>query len=120
MDVFPTEPGSLIRATASDDRTPRPYFLAPDDAEDLVWVTSRDATETYRPDELTLIAVLHDEGRVPEAIEAADVDVETVWLEWFYANADFGPADDDVRDDLMDQFERETGLTLPAEYRAED
>lgn len=38
------------------------------------------------------------------------------WLEWFYGNADFGPADDDVRFSLAEQFKEETGKELPEEY----
>jgi hypothetical protein len=42
------------------------------------------------------------------------------WLEWFYCNADFGPADDDVRRDMKEQFKRETGKALPDGYGDEE
>ena len=35
------------------------------------------------------------------------------WLEWFWVNADFGPAHEDVVCELMRQFEKETGEILP-------
>ena len=41
---------------------------------------------------------------------------EIEWLSWFYAYADFGPADEDVRELLKRQFKRETGLDLPEGY----
>lgn len=57
---------------------------------------------------------------VPEEIQAAIdtpnlggsvkvlVDLEELdWLRWFHEHADFGPADEDVRDYLKEQYERE-------------
>ncbi len=41
------------------------------------------------------------------------------WLEYFYINADFGPADSDVRDYLKEQFMRETNLEMPEGYELE-
>lgn len=38
---------------------------------------------------------------------------ELEYLKWFCQNADFGPADDDVRDSMNQQFMRETGKNLP-------
>lgn len=38
------------------------------------------------------------------------------FLEYFYAVADFGPADDDVRDIIKQQFEEETGKFVPEGY----
>lgn len=38
------------------------------------------------------------------------------WLEWFYENADFGPAHGDVIIMLQEQFESETGLKVPTTY----
>lgn len=35
------------------------------------------------------------------------------FLEWFYGNVDFGPADSDVREQLQRDFMRETGKNLP-------
>ena len=32
------------------------------------------------------------------------------WLEYFYSESDFGPADDDVRNIMWDNFLREEGL----------
>jgi hypothetical protein len=42
------------------------------------------------------------------------------WLEWFYFNADFGPADDDVRHYLMEDFMKETGKEMPEGWDDED
>lgn len=42
---------------------------------------------------------------------------ELEFLKWFYQNADFGPADSDVRDSLKDIFEHDTGRCLPVGYR---
>ena len=41
---------------------------------------------------------------------------ELEYLQWFYENADFGPADDDVRDILNEAFVDETGKQLPKGY----
>lgn len=38
------------------------------------------------------------------------------FLEWFFANADFGPAHEDVVNILMSQFESETNKAVPEEY----
>lgn len=45
---------------------------------------------------------------------------ELEFLQWFYANADFGPADEDVRHDMIDCFKEETGKTLPDGYGNEE
>ena len=39
------------------------------------------------------------------------------WLEWFFQNADFGPADTDVRMIMQEQYEKETGRLVPDDYR---
>lgn len=41
---------------------------------------------------------------------------EMEWLEWFYCEADFGPADWDVRQNLKEAFMEETGKRLPLDY----
>lgn len=41
---------------------------------------------------------------------------ELEFLRWYFANADFGPAHDDVVDILMSQFQEETGMALPDGY----
>ncbi len=38
------------------------------------------------------------------------------WLEWFFLNADFGPADFDVKYAYEDLFERRTGKKVPVEW----
>jgi hypothetical protein len=38
---------------------------------------------------------------------------ELEWLKWFACNADFGPADGDVRELMQRAFMRETGKNLP-------
>lgn len=51
---------------------------------------------------------------VPDAARHAIADLE--FLAWFYANADFGPADGDVRDMLKEQYVQETGKPIPEGY----
>ncbi len=41
---------------------------------------------------------------------------ELEWLKWFYQNADFGPADDDVRTTMKCWFKEKTGKDLPEGY----
>ena len=38
------------------------------------------------------------------------------WLRWFYREADFGPADSDIRNHLKECFMSETGKNLPVGY----
>lgn len=42
------------------------------------------------------------------------------FLMWFYCNADFGPADSDVRYYLKEKFMRETGKALPVGFKNEE
>jgi hypothetical protein len=44
---------------------------------------------------------------------------ELEYLQWFFANADFGPADGDVRDYMDEDFKDETGKDLPEGYEDE-
>lgn len=41
---------------------------------------------------------------------------ELEYLEWFYQNADFGPADGDVRFYMNHQFKKDSGMELPEAY----
>lgn len=45
---------------------------------------------------------------------------ELEWLQWFYQNADFGPAHGDVIFDMCRAFQAETGKGLPDGYEEED
>lgn len=45
---------------------------------------------------------------------------ELEWLKFFFQHADFGPADGDVRQMLMEDFKKKTGKELPDGYRRED
>jgi hypothetical protein len=45
---------------------------------------------------------------------------EQQWLEWFYCNVDFGPADSDVRYNMKQDFMKETGLEMPEGYELEE
>ena len=45
---------------------------------------------------------------------------EFEYLQWFYAHADFGPADGDVRCYLNEEFQQETGKELPVGYETEE
>lgn len=38
---------------------------------------------------------------------------EFEYLKWFYVNADFGPADSDVRYCMNYQYTKQTGLPVP-------
>jgi len=38
---------------------------------------------------------------------------ELEYLKWFRLNADFGPADSDVKDIMNEDFMRQTGKNLP-------
>ena len=49
-------------------------------------------------------------------MERAD---ELDYLRWFYCNADFGPADSDVRYYLNKQFVEEENKLLPEGYEEE-
>ncbi len=45
---------------------------------------------------------------------------ELEYLKWFYREADFGPADEDVRDIMNESFVRATGKELPDGYKREE
>jgi hypothetical protein len=45
---------------------------------------------------------------------------ELKYLLFFYQNADFGPAESDVRRDLNDRFQEKTGEELPEGFENED
>jgi hypothetical protein len=45
---------------------------------------------------------------------------ELEWLRFFYDAADFGPADDDVRRLIEEDFVNTTEKSLPLSYRDED
>lgn len=54
-----------------------------------------------------------DEADTGEASEAE-------WLTWFAQNADFGPADGDVRQHMREQFEKKTGRLVPRCWRDDE
>jgi hypothetical protein len=66
--IFPTIPGSLIRATAADWTTPALFMLADgvlaSEEYDVTsaWICSHKAGK-YSQSDLTLVEVVHDEGR---------------------------------------------------------
>lgn len=45
---------------------------------------------------------------------------ELEWLRWFHCNADFGPADGDVRAMLKQEFISRTNKDLPEGYDEEE
>lgn len=51
--------------------------------------------------------------------KGSDADNELKYLRWFYENADFGPADDDVRQIMNAQYVRKGGV-IPKGYGDED
>lgn len=42
---------------------------------------------------------------------------ELEFLKWFWINADFGPADSDVKAAMIEEFERQKGTRVPGTYR---
>ena len=44
---------------------------------------------------------------------------EYLWLVWFAHAADFGPAHEDVYNNLIEQYETETGNTVPEGWKGE-
>ncbi len=50
--------------------------------------------------------------------KGSDADNELKYLRWFYGHADFGPADDDVRIIMNEQYVREGGV-IPKGYEYE-
>lgn len=52
--------------------------------------------------------------------EKETVATELEWLQFFYGDADFGPADDDVRRIIEKRFTKTTGKSLPHGYQRED
>jgi len=54
-------------------------------------------------------------GRMKKRKEASELE----YLQWFFQHCDFGPADDDVRFMLSEQFKKETGKDLPEGYEGE-
>jgi hypothetical protein len=48
-----------------------------------------------------------------------EIATELEYLKWFYINADFGPADSDVRYFMNQIFEKQTGKQIPEGYRDE-
>lgn len=50
--------------------------------------------------------------------KGSDADNELKYLRWFYENADFGPADDDVRQIMNAQYVHEGGV-IPKGYENE-
>lgn len=45
---------------------------------------------------------------------------ELEFLTWFFVNADFGPADSDVRIALQEEFTAKTGKAIPDGYSVEE
>lgn len=43
------------------------------------------------------------------------VATELEYLRWFFGNADFGPADSDVRMIMNENFTEKTGMAVPPE-----
>lgn len=56
-----------------------------------------------------------EEETVREGLDREDA-TEREWLFWFYCEANFGPADGEVRENLKRRFIRETGKGLPEGY----
>jgi hypothetical protein len=48
-----------------------------------------------------------------------DIDAELEYLKWFKRNADFGPADSDVHQIMDEQYYKETGKAIPADWAQE-
>lgn len=48
------------------------------------------------------------------------MDDELEFLQWFYAEADFGPADGDVRAWMLERYTNVTGKPVPEGYGYEE
>lgn len=85
----------------------------------LVDLSTPFSVEPY-PDDLWVFTH-HNEARINAAIQAAAIPVATEqeFLEFFYGESDFGPADSDVRQMIKRKFESTTGKRVPAGYRTE-
>ncbi len=46
-------------------------------------------------------------------------EAELEYLQWFHGNADFGPADSDVRYYMNEAYTKETGQPVPEGYNEE-
>jgi hypothetical protein len=58
---------------------------------------------------------------MPRRTQPPPVASELDFLRWFYAAADFGPADGDVRADMLRRFrEKMGGAELPPGYEGEE
>ena len=57
--------------------------------------------------------------QAPESYVPAHA-TELEYLKWFRLNADFGPADGDVKDIMDQQFQKETGKRLPEGWEREE
>jgi hypothetical protein len=75
-------------------------------------------------EEETVAVPLHvfmEENAIPfEPQKLQTIATELEWLQYFYEAADFGPADDDVRDIIKRDFVRRTGKQLPFGYNGEE
>lgn len=56
--------------------------------------------------------------RISDQLEEAADEIE--YLRYFFQQADFGPADSDVREFIDDAFRNEFNKDLPKGYQAED
>jgi hypothetical protein len=45
---------------------------------------------------------------------------EYLWLKWFAQNADFGPADSDVKMAMQQYYEKNTGNRVPDDWKVEE
>jgi len=63
--------------------------------------------------------------QTPECFEAMRQEfmlqrAERQWLEWFFQKALSGPTEAGLRQRLQKMYEKETGRTIPPNYRQED
>lgn len=96
--TFPNTPGSVIRATATDDSRPSLYMLAVLDVDPdgvPAWIHPHRPDEPYRQQDLTLLEVVHDEGRaqmlanLPTWGDLTDADKgAALGFLWKFANED--------------------------------
>lgn len=62
-----------------------------------------------------------DQGKFFAAMEEfSEVKEELEYLRFFYSEADFGPADEDVRSIINDRYTKRTGKELPKGYGDEE
>ena len=118
IDVTYTIKGGIELLLTKPDRRAKPSGLK---SSSLAHLSKKEA-EVLK-DDLDKALKYYDKGAVPhpedlgghmaKKEEKKERATELEYLTWFRQNADFGPADGDVKDSMDQQFMQETGKLLP-------